>query len=88
MIITSSEIIAPVHHYSLPSSLIHFPQACQSQVPEKNGVMFSVLWAVNKEVPIIMLTAKPMTEDLVKAYDLGCNDFVRKPFVMEELIKQ
>jgi two-component system, OmpR family, response regulator TrcR len=42
--------------------------------------------ADNKEVPIIMLTAKPLTEDLVKAYDLGCNDFVRKPFVMEELI--
>ena len=42
--------------------------------------------AHNKEVPIIMLTAKPLTEDLVKAYDLGCNDFVRKPFVMEELI--
>src|SRR5678815_1294912 len=41
---------------------------------------------VNKDVPIIMLTAKPLTEDLVKAYDLGCNDFVRKPFVMEELI--
>jgi len=42
--------------------------------------------AVNKEVPIIMLTAKPLTEDLVKAFDLGCNDFIRKPFVMEELI--
>src|SRR5215510_2801396 len=41
---------------------------------------------VNKEVPIIMLTAKPLTEDLVKAFDLGCNDFIRKPFVMEELI--
>jgi two-component system, OmpR family, response regulator TrcR len=41
---------------------------------------------VNKDVPIIMLTAKPLTEDLVKAYDLGCNDFIRKPFVMEELI--
>ena len=41
---------------------------------------------VNKDVPIIMLTAKPLTEDLVKAFDLGCNDFVRKPFVMEELI--
>ncbi len=41
---------------------------------------------INKEVPIIMLTAKPLTEDLVKAFDLGCNDFVRKPFVMEELI--
>jgi two-component system, OmpR family, response regulator TrcR len=42
--------------------------------------------AVNKDVPIIMLTAKPLTEDLVKAFDLGCNDFIRKPFVMEELI--
>jgi DNA-binding response OmpR family regulator len=42
--------------------------------------------AVNKEVPIIMLTAKPLTEDLVKAFDLGCNDYIRKPFVMEELI--
>ena len=41
---------------------------------------------VNKDVPIIMLTAKPLTEDLVKAFDLGCNDFVRKPFAMEELI--
>ena len=42
--------------------------------------------AVNREVPIIMLTAKPLTEDLIKAFDLGCNDFIRKPFVMEELI--
>jgi len=41
---------------------------------------------VNKDVPIIMLTAKPLTEDRVKAFDLGCNDFVRKPFAMEELI--
>lgn len=42
--------------------------------------------SVNKEIPILMLTAKPLTEDLVKAFDLGCNDFIRKPFVMEELI--
>ena len=42
--------------------------------------------AVNNDVPVIMLTAKPLTEDLVKAFDLGCNDFIRKPFVMEELI--
>jgi two-component system, OmpR family, response regulator TrcR len=42
--------------------------------------------AVNKDIPVIMLTAKPLTDDLVKAFDLGCNDFIRKPFVMEELI--
>jgi DNA-binding response OmpR family regulator len=41
---------------------------------------------VNKDVPVIMLTAKPLTEDLVKAFELGCNDFIRKPFAMEELI--
>lgn len=42
--------------------------------------------AMDKNVPILMLTAKPLTEDLVKAFDLGCNDYIRKPFVMEELI--
>lgn len=42
--------------------------------------------ADGSDIPIIMLTAKPLTEDLVKAFDLGCNDFVRKPFAMEELI--
>src|SRR5918998_2696244 len=42
--------------------------------------------AINKDVPVIMLTAKPLTDDLVKAFELGCNDFIRKPFVMEELI--
>ena len=42
--------------------------------------------SVSKDIPIIMLTAKPLTEDLVKAFDLGCNDYIRKPFVMEELI--
>ena len=42
--------------------------------------------AVNNDVPILMLTAKPLTDDLIKAFDLGCNDFIRKPFVMEELI--
>lgn len=41
---------------------------------------------IDKDVPIIMLTAKPLTEDLVKAFDLGCNDYIRKPFAMEELI--
>lgn len=42
--------------------------------------------AVDRDVPVMMLTAKPLTEDLVKAFELGCNDFIRKPFVMEELI--
>ncbi len=39
-----------------------------------------------KDVPIIFLTAKTQTEDVVKGFTLGGNDYIRKPFSMEELI--
>jgi len=38
------------------------------------------------ELPIIFLTAKVETEDLIKGFDCGADDYVRKPFSMEELI--
>lgn len=38
------------------------------------------------DVPIIFLTAKTQTEDVVKGFQLGGDDYVRKPFSMEELI--
>jgi DNA-binding response OmpR family regulator len=37
-------------------------------------------------LPIIFVTAKTQTEDLVKGFDVGGNDYLRKPFSMEELI--
>ena len=37
-------------------------------------------------MPIIFLTAKTQTEDVVKGFSLGGNDYIRKPFSMEELI--
>lgn len=37
-------------------------------------------------VPIIFVTAKTQTDDVVKGFELGGNDYVRKPFSMEELI--
>lgn len=37
-------------------------------------------------LPIIFLTAKTQTEDLVKGFESGGNDYIRKPFSMEELI--
>ncbi len=36
--------------------------------------------------PIIFLTAMTQTEDVVKGFKLGANDYVRKPFKIEELI--
>ncbi len=41
---------------------------------------------VNTEIPIIFLTAKVQTEDVVKGFRTGGDDYIRKPFSMEELI--
>lgn len=40
----------------------------------------------NANMPIIFVTAKTQTEDLLKGFEVGGNDFIRKPFSMEELI--
>lgn len=38
------------------------------------------------EIPIIFLTAKTETADLVKGFEAGGTDYMRKPFSIEELI--
>ncbi len=40
----------------------------------------------NQNIPIIFLTAKTEMEDLVKGFDLGCVDFIRKPFKIPEML--
>src|SRR5699024_3381874 len=42
--------------------------------------------STNKDVPVILLTAKDAIEDKVAGLDLGANDYVTKPFQMEELL--
>ncbi|CZE47726.1 response regulator transcription factor [Campylobacter geochelonis] len=37
------------------------------------------------EVPIILVTSLTDIEDLSKGYELGCNDYIRKPFALKEL---
>lgn len=41
---------------------------------------------INDDIPILFLTAKTQTEDLVHGFKIGGNDYIRKPFSMEELI--
>ncbi|SHO64908.1 response regulator transcription factor [Algoriphagus zhangzhouensis] len=56
-------------------------------MPKKDG--FSLATEIRKidpYTPIIFLTSKSQTEDVVKGFGLGANDYVRKPFSMEELI--
>ncbi|WP_341473761.1 response regulator transcription factor [Desulfofundulus thermobenzoicus] len=38
------------------------------------------------DVPIIMLTARDATEDKVKGLDTGADDYITKPFAVEELL--
>ena len=67
----------------------HGPQVCilDIMLPNKDGYTIAEeIRAINEEVPIIFLTAKTQTEDLVKGFKLGGNDYIRKPFSMEELI--
>ncbi|MDO4715058.1 MAG: response regulator transcription factor [Bacteroidales bacterium] len=40
---------------------------------------------INKEIPIIFLTAKTMKEDVINGFKIGADDYVTKPFSMEEL---
>jgi DNA-binding response OmpR family regulator len=40
----------------------------------------------NPQLPILFLTAKTQTEDVLKGFESGGNDYIRKPFSMEELI--
>lgn len=56
-------------------------------MPKKDG--FTLAKEIRKEnpdIPIIFLTAKSQTEDVVQGFNLGGNDYLRKPFSMEELI--
>jgi DNA-binding response OmpR family regulator len=41
---------------------------------------------INPTVPIIFVTAKIQTDDVLKGFESGGNDYLRKPFSMEELI--
>jgi DNA-binding response OmpR family regulator len=65
------------------------PDICVLDVmlPNKDGfTLAEEIRDVNQTVPIIFLTAKTQTDDLVRGFSTGGNDYIRKPFSMEELI--
>lgn len=56
-------------------------------LPGLNG--YEICQAVrreNKEVPIIMLTAKGQEEDIIRGLEMGADDYVTKPFSVRELL--
>ena len=65
------------------------PDICVLDVmlPNKSGFEIATeIRKINDDVPVIFLTAKTQTEDVVQGFKTGGNDYIRKPFSMEELI--
>lgn len=65
------------------------PDVCVLDImlPNKDG--FTIADEIREkdtEVPIIFLSAKSQTSDVVSGFKTGANDYIRKPFSIEELI--
>ncbi len=56
-------------------------------MPKKDGFSLAAdIRSMNSEIPIIFLTAKSMKEDILQGFKLGADDYLSKPFSMEELL--
>jgi DNA-binding response OmpR family regulator len=65
------------------------PDVCILDVmlPNKDGFMIAdEIRERDTEVPIIFLSARSHTSDVVNGFKMGANDYVRKPFSIEELM--
>ena len=55
-------------------------------LPKKDGFTLAEdIRRIDLEVPILFLTAKSMTEDKIKGFKLGADDYLTKPFSFDEL---
>ena len=56
-------------------------------MPKKDGFQLAQeIRTINSEVPVIFLTAKALKEDILEGFKLGADDYITKPFSMEELV--
>ena len=55
-------------------------------LPDIDGVEVCRIVRESQSVPIVVLSARGMEEDKVRALDIGANDYVTKPFGTEELL--
>jgi DNA-binding response OmpR family regulator len=56
-------------------------------MPEMDGFTLGrEIRELDKQIPIIYLTAKALKEDKLEGFDIGADDYITKPFIMEELL--
>ena len=55
-------------------------------MPKKDGfTLAKEIRAINSDVPIMFLTAKNLKDDIFEGFKIGADDYITKPFSMEEL---
>lgn len=54
-------------------------------MPEMDGYEVCNILKQKTEAPILFLTAKSQTQDLVRGFEVGADDYVKKPFSLREL---
>lgn len=60
--------------------------AIDIDVPGTDGYgVLGALRAIDVDAPAIFITASIDIENIIKAYDLGCTDYIKKPFKLQEL---
>lgn len=56
-------------------------------MPVKDGFTLArEIRQIDEDIPIIFLTAKSMKEDVIEGFSIGADDYITKPFSMEELL--
>lgn len=56
-------------------------------MPVKDGfTLAKEIRKINENIPIVFLTAKSMKEDTLQGFESGADDYISKPFSMEELL--
>ena len=56
-------------------------------MPKKDGfTLAQEIRQANSEIPIVFLTAKTLKEDILEGFKIGADDYITKPFSMEELV--
>ncbi|AUP79982.1 response regulator transcription factor [Flavivirga eckloniae] len=82
LLCNNGEMAFEVYKNSNPELLV-----LDVMMPKKDGFTLAKdIRATDDSIPIIFLTAKSQTQDVVEGFSIGGNDYLKKPFSMEELI--
>ncbi|RZK98775.1 MAG: response regulator, partial [Pedobacter sp.] len=82
LIVHDGQEAYPQYLFNKPSLII-----LDVMLPGENG--FSIAKRIrleDKHTPILFLTARSMPDDVLQGFESGGNDYLKKPFNMEELI--